>query len=173
MQQLLLIYSFLFALQNQDDSKTMCKRKRSEMPIIHISNKRKRKNQVHFDESQNQVYVRHATPEDLKHAWLQDREYAVIRKRLFQFLYRFSKLEGNSALLRPDPDCLLGLESFIRKYVYGIKSRQRAFVREVCSYYRLQAQLGVQKDSEALQKWACALSKSDRLRAIQEAQTRL
>ncbi|GAX22780.1 hypothetical protein FisN_11Hu329 [Fistulifera solaris] len=160
-------------MQNQDDKRTTCKREQTKMSMIHTSNKRKRKNQVHFDESHNQVHVRHSTPEDLKRAWMQDREYMVIRKRLLQILYKFSKLEGNTALLCPDQDCLLGLESFIRKYVYGTKSRQRAFVREVCLYYRLQAQLGVQKDSEALQKLASVFSKGDRLRAIQEAQTRL
>lgn len=170
MQQRFEVNQCPLTLQRQDENRTTGKRKLAEVRTVSSDNKRKRVQQVRFDERHNQEYVRHATPEDLKLAWMEAREYAAIRKRLFQILYKVSQVNGDCTMLCPDKDCLLGLESFIRKYAYRTKNGQRAFVRDVCSYYRLQAQLGLQNDSEALQELACALSKGDRMRAVQLAQ---
>lgn len=166
------VHQGLFTSQALDENTvTTNKRKLTEQPTsISANNKRRRVHRVRFDERQNQEYSRHATPEDVHHAWMKQRDYVTIRRRIIQVLIKFEQVNGDLSMLCPDNDCLIGLEPFICKYVYRMDNRQRAFVRDICSYYRLQSQLGLQNDADALQRLACALSMKDKHRAIQVAQ---
>lgn len=158
----------LFSQKVENHHHGLKRRLDDEQVCAEPSNPYRKRLRVQFAEHKNTVQSRHVSEDDLRCLWLQKHDYEVIRSKIRSTLSTLKFSNGDLSKLDTTEECLRGLEMPILFHVYKIKSNQRDFTRNVCSFFKVQRHMGLH-DPESLQMLASTLSKADRNRAAEIA----